>query len=124
MASGTNPRLLRLQAHNISATSSLHDSHPGTPWREDDEHAPLLRPGDIDRAAFGAHRSYNFLPHTYCLHLGELGHDLEADVVKSSMPVSTTWAKAQYYMPSLYWIPNYTLSLYEFLNRFNLRVYM
>jgi hypothetical protein len=50
-ASGTNPHLLRLQVHNRSGTSSPHDSHPGTPWREDDEHTPLLRPGDIDRTA-------------------------------------------------------------------------
>src|SRR6266403_315583 len=59
MASGTNPHLLRLQVHNTSGRSSPHDSHPGTPRREDDEHAPLLRHGDIDRAAHnGATRSH------------------------------------------------------------------
>lgn len=62
--------------------------------------------------------------HLLLPYLGDPGHDLEADVVKSSTPASTTWAKAQYYIPSLYWIPNYTLSLYEILNRFNLCVYM
>jgi len=32
-------------------------------------------------------------------------------MVKPSAQTSTTWAKAQYYIPSLYWIPNYSLSL-------------
>lgn len=48
--------------------------------------------------------------------LGNPDFDLEADIVKSLPPTSTTWAKAQYYIPSLYWIPNYTLSLYGILN--------
>ena len=45
--------------------------------------------------------------------LGNPGFDVEADAVK---PTSSTWAKAQYYMPSLYWIPHYTLSLYATFN--------
>ena len=51
-ASGTNPHLLRLQVHNTSGRSSPYDSQPGTPWREDDEHAPLLRTRDIDRTTY------------------------------------------------------------------------
>jgi hypothetical protein len=67
-ASGTNPHLLRLQVNNMSGRSSPQDSHPGTPWREDDEHAPLLRPGDVDRTAYnGTARSHNFVSLTYCL---------------------------------------------------------
>ena len=67
-ASGANPHLRRLQVHNSSESSSPHDSHPGTPWREDDEHTPLLRPSDIDRTAYsGTARSHNVVSLTYCL---------------------------------------------------------
>ncbi len=69
-ASGTNPRLQRLQVHNMSGRASPHDSHPGTPWRDDDEHAPLLRTGDIDRTAYnGSAWSHNFVSLTYCIPL-------------------------------------------------------
>ncbi len=74
MASGTNPHLLRLQVHNMSGRSSPHDSHPGTPWHEDDEHAPLLHSHDIDRATYnGTTRSYNFVSRTYCLPFQVIG---------------------------------------------------
>ncbi|KAI9511437.1 sulfate anion transporter [Russula earlei] len=99
MSSGPTHPPPRLQAHILSETPSVRDSNPGTPsWREDDEHAPLLRPDDIERAAYNGARDR------------DLELELEADTVKSSTPTST-WAKAQYYIPSLYWIPNYTLSL-------------
>ncbi|KAI0302286.1 sulfate transporter family-domain-containing protein [Multifurca ochricompacta] len=98
MSLGTDSHSRR-PPHNPSATPSIRDSHPGTPWREDDENAPLLRAGDIERAAYGVSR--------------DPGLDLEADTVKpSAQASSTTWAKAQYYIPSLHWIPNYTLSLF------------
>jgi hypothetical protein len=68
MASATNPHLPRHHAHILTASSSLRESHPGTPLHEDDEHAPLLRPGDIERAAYdGARRlqdTYNCIPHS------------------------------------------------------------
>jgi hypothetical protein len=44
-------------------------------------------------------------------HLNGPGPDPESDVVKPSGHISPTWAKAQYYIPSLQWIPNYSLSL-------------
>lgn len=94
-ASDTSPHLQHSQVHNTSGSSSPHDSHSGTPWREDDEHAPLLRPGDIDRIAYN----------------GDRRSDLEADTIKSFPTTATIWARAQYYIPSLYWIPNYSLSL-------------
>jgi len=43
---------------------------------------------------------------------GEPDSDPERDI-KTPPPTSSAWAKAQYYIPSLYWIPNYSLSLYE-----------
>ena len=116
-ASGSNPHLLRLQVHNSSGRSSPHDSHPGTPWREEDEHAPLLRSGDIDRTAYnGSAMSQKFvcIAHLFTPFLGDRGNDLEADTIKFSA-TSTIWARAQYYVPSLHWIPNYTLSLYAIL---------
>jgi hypothetical protein len=70
MASGTNPRILRHQAHNMSATSSV-DNYPGTPWHEDDEQSPLLPTGDTDRAPYSGTpqaRSYNFVSLSYFLH--------------------------------------------------------
>lgn len=58
MASGANPHLPRHKAHDLTASSSLRGSLPGTPRHEDDEQAPLLRPSDIDRVAYsGARRS-------------------------------------------------------------------
>jgi hypothetical protein len=67
MASGANLHLPHHKAHSLTVTSSLRDSYPGTPLHEDDEHAPLLRPGDIERPAYsGARRSqdtYNCAPH-------------------------------------------------------------
>ncbi|KAI0295278.1 sulfate anion transporter [Russula brevipes] len=98
MASGKNPHLPRIQAPQIAATPSFRDSTPGTPWREDDERAPLLRPSDIERAANSAARNPD--------------PDLEADIAKPAGQTSTAWAKVRYYIPSLYWIPNYTLSLF------------
>ncbi len=60
MASGANLPFPRHNAPSSSATSSLRESHPGTPSHEDDEHAPLLRPSDIERAAYSdARRSQN-----------------------------------------------------------------
>jgi hypothetical protein len=68
MASGPNPHHPRHPAHILTATSSIRDSHPGTPLHEDDEHAPLLRPGDIEPVAYSdARRSqgtYNCTPHS------------------------------------------------------------
>ncbi|KAI0002285.1 sulfate anion transporter [Russula compacta] len=99
MASGmTDSRPPRHQATNPSATSSLSDTHPGTPWREDDEQAPLLHPDDIERASYSGAR--------------DPGLDLEDDIGKPSAQTSTAWARTQYYIPSLYWIPHYTLSLF------------
>lgn len=52
----------------MSTSSPSDDTHPGTPWHDDDEQAPLLRPGDIDRTPYsGAHRPYNFASLAYCL---------------------------------------------------------
>ncbi|KAH9976090.1 sulfate anion transporter [Lactifluus volemus] len=82
------PRLIR----NLSASSSLRNSQPSTPLHEEDENAPLLRTRDIERAA---HR-----------------HEHNFDNAKSPGQSSTAWAKARYYIPSLHWIPNYTLSLF------------
>jgi hypothetical protein len=45
-------------------------------------------------------------------YLNGPGPDPESDVVKPSGQVSPTWAKAQYYIPSLQWIPNYSFSLW------------
>jgi hypothetical protein len=53
MSSGVDP--LRRQLMNLSSTPSL-DTHPGTPSHEDDENAPLLRPGDVERAAYSSAR--------------------------------------------------------------------
>jgi hypothetical protein len=61
-------------------------------------------------------------PHLWSRFLGDRRSDLEADTIKFSASTSTVWARAQYYIPSLHWIPNYTLSLYAILNRSNLRV--
>ncbi|KAH9011034.1 sulfate anion transporter [Lactarius hengduanensis] len=97
MSSGIDPHPLRRQPFNIPSTPSLLDSHPGTPWREDDENAPLLHPGDVERATYSSAR--------------DPGLDIESDIMKPSR-TSSTWAKAQYYVPSLYWVPNYTLSLF------------
>jgi hypothetical protein len=63
-----------------------------------------------------------FYPSPIVSFLGDRGSDIEADTIKSLVPTSTFWAKAQYYIPSLHWIPNYTLSLYAILNRSNPRV--
>ena len=64
-ASGTNPHrglISCVQVHIMSGRSSPHGSHPGTPWREDDEHAPLLRTGDIDRTTYNCTRmSHNLV---------------------------------------------------------------
>ncbi|KAH9072760.1 sulfate anion transporter [Lactarius deliciosus] len=97
MSSGIDPHPLRRQPLNIPSTPSLLDSHPGTPWREDDENAPLLRPGEVERATYSSAR--------------DPGLDIESDIMKPSR-TSSTWAKAQYYVPSLHWVPNYTLSLF------------
>ena len=112
MSSGVNPHPLRRQPLNNPSTLSLLDSQPGTPWHEDDENSPLIRPGDVERAAYSAARTSRNsdcqilpVPSTFP------GLDLEADTIKPSAQTSSIWAKAQYYVPSLQWIPNYTLSL-------------
>jgi high affinity sulfate transporter 1 len=94
MSSGVSPHPLRRQPLHNPSTLSLLDSQPGTPWHEDDENAPLMRPGDVER------------------RYSSLRPDPESDVVKPSGHISPTWAKAQYYIPSLQWIPNYSLSLF------------
>ena len=115
MSSGVNPHPLRRHPRNVSSTLSLLDSQPGTPWHEDDENAPLIRPGDVERAAYSAARTSRssdcrILPVPSTLP-GSSGLDLESDVTKPSVQTSSIWAKAQYYIPSLQWIPNYTFSL-------------
>ena len=114
MSSGVDPSPLRRQPLNMPSTPSLLDSHPGTPWREDDENAPLLRPGDVERAAYSSARKSCNSDYRILLVLstfpGDPGLDIESDIVKPSQ-TSSTWAKAQYYVPSLHWIPNYSLSL-------------
>ena len=114
MSSGVNPHPLRRQALHNPSTLSV-DSHPGTPWHEDDENSPLIRPGDVERAAYSAARTSRNsdcqilpVPSTFS---GGSGFDLEADAIKPSAQTSSIWAKAQYYVPSLQWVPNYTLSL-------------
>jgi hypothetical protein len=56
MASVANPHPPRRRAHDLTASSSLRGSYPGTPRHEDDEQAPLLRPSDIDSAAYSGTR--------------------------------------------------------------------
>ena len=114
MSSGIDPHPRR-QPLNIPSTLSLLDTHPGTPSHEDDENAPLLRTGDIERAAYSATRKSHNSDCRILLVLfsfpGGSGLDIESDIMKPSSQPSSTWAKAQYYIPSLYWIPNYTISL-------------
>jgi hypothetical protein len=60
MASGANRLPPSHRTPDLSATPSLRGSQPGTPWREDDENAPLLRSHDIERAAYlSARKCYN-----------------------------------------------------------------
>ena len=56
MSLGVDPHPLRRQPLNMPSTLSVFDTHPGTPSHEDDENAPLLRPGDVERAAYSAAR--------------------------------------------------------------------
>jgi hypothetical protein len=113
MSSGVNPHPLRRQP--LNSTHSLLDSQPGTPWHEDDENAPLIRPGDVERAAYSATRKSCNIDRQILLvsstFPGASGLDLESDDMKPSAQPSSIWAKAQYYIPSLQWIPNYSLSL-------------
>lgn len=108
MSSGVSP-LRRHPLHNPS-TLSLLDSQPGTPGHDDDENAPLIRPGDVERARYSSLRTSRNSDNRI-FHLNGPGPDPESDVVKPSGQTSPTWAKAQYYIPSLQWIPNYSLSL-------------
>ena len=115
MSSGFDPSPPRRRPLNIPSTLSPLGTHPGTPSHEDDENAPLLRPGDVERAVYNATRkSFNSDWHVILvpsMFPGDPGLDLESDMMKPPPQTSSTWAKAQYYMPSLYWMPNYTLSL-------------
>jgi hypothetical protein len=72
-----------------------------------------IRPGDVERATYSSLRTSRNSDCRIFLVLSKVapGLDLESDVMKPSGQISPTWAKAQYYIPSLQWIPNYSFSL-------------